>query len=533
MAAGSTQSSRPNVVLILADDMGYSDIGCYGGEIPTPNIDRLAAEGVRLSQFYNTARCSPSRASLLTGLHPHQTGIGILTADDRPVGYAGTLNDRCVTIAEALRANGYATYMSGKWHLTGALEAPDRTWPLGRGFERLFGSGVGGGNYWYPRTLYRDHTPVNPAEIDDFFYTDQISDNAAAFVAEHATTRASDPFFLYVAFTAPHWPLHARPEDIAPHEGRYDAGWDALRESRLARQVELGIFERGFTPSQRDATVPAWEDVPDQQWEARRMEVYAAQVATMDAAIGRILASLESAGCADNTIVMFLSDNGGCAEEMPLGWGNNAMPFARETPDGRPVRRGNTPDIVPGPADTFASYGKSWANLSNTPFREYKHWVHEGGIATPLVVRWPDGGLEPGAIRHSPHQLPDVMATVLDLTGAKYPMRHENVDRLPVEGVSMRDTWLGGAAPTHTLFWEHEGNAACRRGQWKLVRKYPGEWELYDIVVDRAELDDVAACYPDVVAALSSEYAAWADRCGVIPREIIEEYYAKKKAEAR
>ena len=529
MAATSAESNRPNVVLILADDMGFSDIGCYGGEIPTPNIDRLASEGVRHSQFYNTARCSPSRASLLTGLHPHQTGIGILTADDRPVGYAGVLNDRCVTIAEALRAGGYATYMSGKWHLTGALNEPDHTWPLGRGFERLFGSGVGGGSYWYPTTLYRDLTPLNPAEIDGFFYTDQIADNAAAFVTEHAAARANDPFFLYVPFTAPHWPLHARPGDIAPHEGRYDAGWDALRAARRAKQAELGLFEHDFPPSDRDPTVPAWVDVSHSQWEARRMEVYAAQVATMDAGIGRILTALESTGQADNTIVMFLSDNGGCAEEMPLGWGKGGTPFRHETPDGRPVRRGNTPDIVPGPVDTFASYGKAWANVSNTPFREYKHWVHEGGIATPLVVRWRDGGLEPGAIRHTPHQLPDVMATVLDVTGVAYPSRYDGVERLPLEGISMRETWMGGVSPSHTLFWEHEGNAACRRDQWKLVRKYPGDWELYDIAIDRAECHDVAASHPDVVAALADEYSLWAKRCGVIPRHIIHEYYAGRR----
>jgi arylsulfatase len=197
------------------------------------------------------------------------------------------------------------------------------------------------------------------------------------------------------------------------------------------------------------------------------------------------------------------------------------------------VRRGNTPDIIPGPDDTFASYGKSWANLSNTPFREYKHWVHEGGIATPLVVRWPDGGLEPGAITHNPHQLPDVMATVLDVTGAPYPARYEGVERLPLEGVSMRDTWLGGAAQQQPLFWEHEGNAACRRGRWKLVRKYPGDWELYDIDVDRAELHDVAASHPDIVTALAAEYSSWAQRCGVIPRELIEEHYARKRAGAR
>lgn len=515
----------PDVVVVLADDMGYSDLGCYGGEIETPNLDRLARRGVRMSQFYNTARCSPSRASLLTGLHPHQTGIGILTKDERPYGYAGMLNHRCVTIAEVLGASGYATYLSGKWHLTGSRDQPDDAWPTRRGFTHFFGTLDGAGDYWNPTTLTCDETPIADSDLPaDFFYTDAISDAAAAFITDHDQAR---PFFLYVAYTAPHWPLHAREEDVAACRGRYDDGWDRLRVARLRRLTDEGILDPSWRLSERDPAVQAWDEVVERRWEARRMEVYAAQVETMDRGIGRLVAALEATGRLDNTLFLFLSDNGGCAEEQPIGYVDEAEhrpPSLRaRTRDGKRVFRGNTPAAWPGPESTFASYGRGWANLSNTPFREYKHWVHEGGIATPLIVHWP-AGLGPsraGTISHEPHQLPDVMATVLDATGATYPASSPGRDLQPLEGTSMLPSWRGEAAAERTLYWEHEGNAAVRRGRWKLVRKYPGPWELYDMVTDRTELDDVAARRPAVVAELSAAYEAWANRCGVIPREQI------------
>lgn len=522
---------KPNVVVILVDDMGYSDIGCYGGEIPTPNLDRLAAGGVRMSQFYNTARCSPSRASLLTGLHPHQTGIGVLTEDQRPYGYPGTLNDRCVTLAEVLGASGYATYMSGKWHLCGQMDRPHDAWPTRRGFDRFFGTIAGGGNYWNPSTLTRDETPVEDHELEPgFFYTDAIGNAAADFVTTHAGGNdPTPPFFLYVAFTAPHWPLHAPEEEIEAMRGRYDEGWDVLRERRARRLIDLGVLESAWGLSDRDPAVKPWMDAPHQEWERRRMEVYAAQVHRMDAAVGHIVAALETTGQLDDTVVMFLSDNGGCAENLAPGWTdeveNRPIHLPACTRAGRRVFRGNTPTVMPGSEETYASYGTAWANLSNTPFREYKHWVHEGGIATPFIVHWPAGGLEPGSIRHDPHQLPDVMATVLDLTGADHPSDDAEREVLPPEGVSMLRTWLGDgddpAVPGHTLYWEHEGNAAVRRGSWKLVRKFGQGWELYDMTDDRTELHDVAARHPTLVGQLGGAYQAWADRCGVVPRERI------------
>jgi arylsulfatase A-like enzyme len=516
-------SQRPNVIVILADDMGYSDIGCYGGEITTPNLDRLARQGVRMSQFYNTARCSPSRASLLTGLHPHQTGIGILTDDDRPYGYPGTLDRSCPTLAEVLGAAGYSTYMSGKWHLTGEVGEPNDTWPTRRGFEQFFGTIIGASDYYAPATLVRGEEPVTDLP-DNFYYTDAISDAAAAFCAEHGRERPDDPYFLYVAYTAPHWPLHAPPEAVAKYRGRYDDGWDALRPERHRRLLAEGILDKSWPMSERDPQVPAWDDVEEQEWHARRMEVYAAQVELMDAGIGRILDALEATGKADDTVIMFLSDNGGCAEDLLPSWvdelDHSPLYLQPRTRAGRRVRRGNEPtgwdDAVPGGQEVFASYGRPWANLSNTPFREYKHWVHEGGIATPLVACWP-AGLEPSQITHVPHQLTDIMATVLEITGVEHPSA-DGIAPAP-EGSSMLDAWRGGEGPGHTLYFEHEGNAAIRRGRWKLVRKYPGDWELYDLAADRTELDDRAAAEPAVVAELSAAYDEWASRCGVLPRE--------------
>lgn len=522
-------SQAPNVLLVLNDDMGFSDLGCYGGEVRTPHLDRLAAGGVRLSQFYNTARCSPSRASLLTGLHPHQTGIGILTEDDSPDGYPGNLNRRCVTIAEVLRSAGYATGLSGKWHLAHDWTTPTDAWPLQRGFERFYGTLAGAGSYYHPTTLTRgDENAEHEALAPDFYYTDAISDDAARVLADHARDRPGRPFFHYVAYTAPHWPLHAREEDIAAHQGRFDAGWDRLREERMARLIELGILAPSWRLSERDPTQPAWADAEHKEWQCRRMETYAAQIDRMDRGIGRILRTLEQTGQLENTLIIFLSDNGGCAEQVEADWETwmeEGLIARRRTRDGHAVRFGNDPHIVPGAEDTYSSYGRAWANLSNAPFREYKHWVHEGGIATPLIVHWPTGLPAGGAIRHQPHQLPDIMATILDATGLAYPDTYEGRPILPLEGRSLLPTLRGEPVAARPLFWEHEGNAAVRLGRWKLVRKYPGPWELHDMEADRTELHDLAARYPERVAAMVDDYAAWAARCGVIPRERILALY--------
>lgn len=518
-------SKKPNILLILNDDMGYSDIGCYGGEIDTPHLNKLAANGLRFSQFYNTARCSPSRASLLTGLHPHQTGIGILTYDSGPEGYAGNLNQRCATIAEALKPAGYRNYLSGKWHVSNSLTEPTDSWPMQRGFDDFFGTIIGAGSFYDPNTLTRrNDNAEHEARAAGFFYTDAISDQAAQFVREHASEHSDKPFFQYVAYTAPHWPLHAHPQDIAKYKGRFDAGWDTLREQRLERLVASGILDAQWKLTERDPTQPAWSETEHQAWLANCMEVYAAQIDRMDQGIGRILATLEETGQLDNTLVIFLSDNGACAEDIPENVTidelvNKLMIARSHTRDGREVRFGNDPSIAPGPEDTYQSYGRAWANLSNAPFRLYKHWTHEGGISTPLIFHWPAGIAQRGEIRHTPGYLPDIMATVLDVTGTAYPQHLDGRDILPLEGQSLKQAFDADPASRSPMFWEHEGNGAMRDGQWKLVREYPRDWELYDMVADRTETSNVAAQYPERVTAMAVAYEAWAARCGVLPRD--------------
>jgi len=518
---------KPNVVLILNDDMGYSDIGCYGGEVDTPNLDRLAARGLRFSQFYNTARCSPSRASMLTGLHPHQTGVGILTYDSGPEGYAGNLNQRCVTIPQALKTNGYTTYMSGKWHVASNLTEPTDTWPLQRGFDHFFGTIIGAGSFYDPNTLTRGNDNAeHEARAEGFFYTDAISDQAVAYIEQHQSESPERPFFTYVAYTAPHWPLHAHDADIAKYRGRFDKGWDALREERLNRLVESGLLSEVWKLTDRDPTQPPWSDAEQKAWLLRCMEVYAAQIDRMDQGIGRIVAALEKCGQLDNTVIIFLADNGACAEDIPEGVTvdelvNKLMIARAKTRSGEPVHFGNDPARMPGPENTYQSYGTAWANLSNTPFRLYKHWIHEGGISTPLIVHWPKGIAEAGGIRHAPGYLPDIMATILDLTGTAYPASFEGRPIEALEGRSLVPVLARDGLQRPPMFWEHEGNAAVRIDRWKLVKRYPQPWELYDMEADRTELHNLAAAHPERVADMARQYDAWATRCGVIPREKI------------
>jgi arylsulfatase len=532
-------ANKPNVLLILADDMGFSDIGCYGSEIETPNIDRLAAAGVRFSQFYNTARCSPSRASLLTGLHPHQTGIGILTKDDRPHGYPGSLNDRCVTVAEILSAAGYATALVGKWHLASNIRQANDAWPTRRGFDHFYGTLAGSCSYFQPASLTRGEHNIEAEATgqQNYYYTDAISQEACTFVREKV--QLNQPFFMYVAYTAPHWPLQASEQDIAKYRGRYDEGWDVLRERRMQRLSESGLLANAVQSCERDPEEPAWEHAENKAWEARRMEVYAAQVHKMDQGIGNILDTLEETGEFENTLVFFMSDNGACAEVLPLD--GSAEAFKKRRPDldrlkprnGRDLQVGNEAAIIPGPEDTYASYGRAWANLSNTPFRLYKRWTHEGGIATPLIVHWPAGELNNGTIVRAPFQLTDILPTILEVTQVPFPEHNSNRDIPDCEGCSVLSVLRGGQPTDHTLFWEHTGNAAIRRGRWKLVREYPSAWELYDMDTDRAEKTDLAAFNLELVRELVAQWEAWASRVGVVPWEkVLAGYLAEGKNEA-
>ncbi len=526
--AGSRQ--RQNIVLIMADDMGYSDIGCYGGEIHTPNLDALAAGGVRFTQFYNTARCCPTRASLMTGLYPHQAGVGHMMEDKGYESYQGDLNNRCVTIAEVMKLAGYSTYMAGKWHVTRyrGPDGPKHNWPCQRGFDRFFGTIHGAGSFYDPCSLTRDNTQIPPG--DDFYYTNAISDNAVNYIREHKT---DNPFFMYVAYTATHWPMHALPQDIAKYKGRYDDGWDALRAERHKRMIEMGIVDKKWKLTLRDKDVLPWTKAKDKEWFARRMEVYAAMLDCMDQGIGRIVEQLKQSGKFENTLIFFLADNGGCAEEygsqgpikpdpsMPVVlklMDRNALQpdmQPKVTRDGKPVRTGR--GVMPGPADTYIAYGKPWANASNTPFRLYKHWVHEGGISTSLIAYWPARITARNELRRQPGHLIDIMATCVDVAGAEYPSEYKGNKITPMEGKSLAPAFDNKPIQREAIYWEHEGNRAVRQGKWKIVSRYPDRWELYDMEADRTELTNLADKYPEKVEQLKALYELWAARCGVQP----------------
>ena len=509
----AAQRRRPNIVLIMADDMGFSDIGCYGGEIRTPNIDGLAKGGVRFTHFYNTARCCPTRASLLTGLYAHQTGVGHMVDNPRPFpGYTGILNRNCVTIGEALKPAGYRTMMSGKWHVTPVTDSKDN-WPRQRGFDRYYGIIHGAADYFNPVTLTNENETAGPVG-KDYYFTDAISDHAAAGIRDAASRKT--PFFQYVAYTSPHWPLHALQPDIDRYRGRYKHGWDALRAERHARMIRMGIVDKHWTLTPRDPRVPSWTEATDKDWQQRRMEVYAAQVDRMDQGIGRILAALRETGQERNTLILFLADNGGCAEELGPKAGGLHVP--KLTRDGRAVTPGNDPRLMPGGEATYQSYGIPWANASNTPFRLYKHWVHEGGISSPLVASWPSANLREGTLTHQPGHLIDLMATCLDVAGAKYPEQFEGKPITPLEGRSLQPAFQGRSVDrTAPLFWEHEGNRAINDGRWKLVSRHEGSWELYDLQADRTEMNDLSAKHPDRAESLRIAWEKWAARAHVEP----------------
>ena len=543
LLTADANAEKPNIIIILSDDMGYSDIGCYGGEIQTPVLDELASNGLRFTQFYNTGRCCPTRAALLTGLYPHQTGIGHMVNDRGVDGYRGVLNRSCITIAEALHPAGYATYCIGKWHVTKNTfpksDAEKHNWPLQRGFDRYYGIINGASSLWDPNSLTRDNQPITikndpeyqPAEA--YHFTDAISDNAVKFIKEHNDEK---PFFMYVAYTAAHWPMHARPRDIAKYDGKYDQGYDSIRKSRLEKMKKLGVVA---DDAEMSALVGKWDNVEDQEWESACMEVYAAMVDQMDQGIGRIVQTLESKGELDNTLIMFMQDNGGCAEaggrkekgprvtrankptlspipDDVLHYQDSAP---NQTRDGYPVRRGHA---MPGPADTYIGYGRNWANVSNTPFREYKHFVHEGGISTPFVVHWPNGIKANNGIRLEPSHLIDLMATCIDVAGAEYPNQFKNNAITPLEGKSLLPVFAGQPLDRESIFFEHEGNRALRMGDWKIVAKgrhgqNDVKWELYNVEKDRSELHDLALMQPDRLEQMKKLWTSKAGDVQAIP----------------
>ncbi|MFM1803080.1 MAG: hypothetical protein RJA81_2432 [Planctomycetota bacterium] len=548
---------RPNIIVILSDDMGFSDLGCYGGEIQTPNLDSLAANGLRFTQFYNTARCCPTRASLLTGLYPHQAGVGHMLEDKGKPGYTTGLNRNCQTIAEVLKPAGYGTYAVGKWHVTNQTKAdgPKDNWPVNRGFQKFYGTIHGAGSFYDPSSLVRDDTMISPYADPEYqpktyYYTDAISDHAIRFISDHSTNSPEKPFFLYVAYTAAHWPMHALPEDIAKYQGKYDSGYAPIREARLAKAKKLGIVspDQAMTPGNVD-----WNSIENKDWEAAGMEVYAAMVDRMDQGIGRIMGQLKASNQFENTLIFFMQDNGGCAENMGRK-GNEKHPdivrperpsfavmkpeeFAAggsvpsQTRDGFPVRMGQ--NAYPGTADTYVAYGPGWANVSNTPFREFKHWVHEGGISTPLIAHWPSGITARGELRHEPGHLIDIAATCVDLAGANYPeiVNNQPITKLP--GKSLVPVFENRPLDRDAIYWEHEGNRAIRIGNLKLVAKGPGsDWELYDISKDRAEMHDMASQLPEKVREMKNKWETWAKSSQVLPWIWNVPYGSQNRSEA-
>jgi arylsulfatase A-like enzyme len=514
-------AARPNIVLILADDLGYSDISAFGSEIATPNIDRLAANGVALTQFYNQARCCPTRATLMTGRYPHQVGIGLMIDDyaaaarkaaNSPA-YQDHLSTNSPTMAELLRAAGYRTMMCGKWHLG---KRPEE-WPAHRGFDRSFVQINGAMNYFGgdsgdgPREpMALDDKPFTPPH-DGFYSTDAFTDHAIEFLDEARKVTSDKPFFLYLPYNASHWPLQAPEADIEKYRGKYDAGWQATREERLKRMIQLGIVppDQKMAPMDRGQNKP-WDQLTGgqrKQW-ARRMEVYAAQTEHLDRQIGRLLNELKRLGVETNTLVIFLSDNGGAAEDPNRG--DRSVPI--------------------GDRDSYRGYARPWATVSNTPWRRHKVTAYEGGISTPLIARWPAGIPAPkdGTLVREPGHVIDLLPTFLELANANYPTN----GLVKPEGQSILAMLQGGhGVADRTYFWEHEGNRAVRKGKWKLVALGGSKsaWELYDMETDRLESHDLVSEDPEIVNQLSAAYNQWAARCGVID---YSEILARRKAEA-
>ncbi|MEI7733137.1 MAG: arylsulfatase [Verrucomicrobiota bacterium] len=508
--------AKPNIVLILADDLGWSDLSCYGGEIQTPNLDTLAAGGLRFTQFYNGARCCPSRASIMTGLYPHAAGFPEMS---------GSLPANCVTIPELLRSAGYRTFMSGKWHL-------GQPGPIKRGFDEYFGMLGGYGSFWNSK-LYTRLPPGRPAREyaeGTFYATDAITDFALEFIASARQT-ADKPFFLYLAYNAPHFPLHAPKAEIAKYAQLYEQGWDKIREVRYARQKQLGLLDerwplspRSTVPPNRVATAHQWANRQNPEWHslpadrrtdlARRMAVFAGAVDRMDQNIGRLVTDLKQHRELDNTLIFFLSDNGACAEWDPFGFDvtNQVQQVNLGTTSGLNLLHQGAELESMGAPGSYFSYGSGWANACNTPFRLYKHYSHEGGIATPLIIHWPAGMQRPGELDRRPGHIVDLLPTCAEVAGTAYPASINGVAIQPAEGRSLCAALRGEPDAERPLFFEHEGNRAVRAGKWKLVSLAGQPWELYDMEADRVELQDRAAQEPARVKELAALWDAWAKR---------------------
>ena len=554
------EDKRPNILVILADDLGYSDLGCYGGEIETPNLDALAENGMRFNSFYNTSRSCPTRASLLTGLYQHQAGIGRMTFNDHLRGYEGTLSHNAVTIAEVLGEAGYNTGMIGKWHIAETPlkeRAEQRKWlahqvyypeftdkknyPTHRGFQDFYGTIYGVVDYFDPFSLVNGEEPVKEVP-DDYYITQALSDSAVNYINRYA--ESDKPFFMYLSYTAPHWPLHALPEDIAKYEDTYKVGWEAIRNKRYERMKELGIFPGQDDYLSERQFKDKWEDNPTQEWDARAMAVHAAMVDRMDQGIGQVIEALRETGQLNNTLIIFMSDNG-CSNEDAQHYapGENDRPDM--TRDGKQIVYPRKKKVLPGPQTTYASIGAKWANVANTPFRFWKARQYEGGICTPMIAHWPKGIAKKfrGEMNASKGHVMDIMATCVDLANATYPEKYNGNDIIPMEGKSLVPIFAEGTRDGHEYIgFEHFNERAfLSQDGWKIVG--PGKkaaWELYNLNEDRTEMHNLAAQYPEKVAEMAKAYEEWAERCFVVPypgqqedeRRAAEEKAAKEQEAA-
>jgi arylsulfatase A-like enzyme len=481
---------KPNILLIMADDMGYSDLGCFGGEIRTPNLDSLANGGVRFTNFYSENMCWVSRASMLTGVY-HRTSLK-----------NGTLHPNCITLPEVLKQNGYATGMMGKWHLAGKFtqnNGRDAVYPDQRGFDYFYGILGGASSFFSPEGLKRNRTSIDHEFMDDedYYFTNAIGKEAISFLKQSPKEK---PFLLYLPFTAAHWPLHAPENEIEKYRGKFSAGWDELRKKRLKRMKELGVIDQSVQLSPRHSKVSAWKNETHRAWQERRMEVYAAQVTIMDRVIGEVIEHLRKSGQLANTLTFFTIDNGGCHVEYPPDRKGDYLP--EKTRDGRPMKPGNLTHIMPGPEITYQSYGYGWANLSNTPYRLFKQYDHEGGIHTPMIAHWPKKIKTKGSTNQTLSHLVDLVPTIIEATGITPPETSAGKKRIAWDGRSILPALFGKKqADPAVLFFHHARGKAIRTGNWKLVlnkdQKKRAKWELYDLSMDPNELNDLAERNPE------------------------------------
>ena len=495
----------------MVDDMGYSDLGNYGSEIKTPNLDKLASEGLRLREFYNNSICAPTRGSLLTGQYQHKAGMGFFDVNLGLPAYQGYLNKESLTLGEVFRSGGYSTLLSGKWHVGSEDQSQ---WPNQRGFDKFYGILKGASNYFdtkplpfgktpYPVKLIRNNEELHPKD-DSYYFTDEIGNNAVTFLDEQ--NKENKPFFLYLAFTAPHWPLQAKPVDIAKYRGKFDEGWDVLREKRIEKLKANGILPANQTVAPRDPEVPEWSKLSydeKQFWKAK-MEVYAAMVDNMDQNVGKVLNELKALKKDKNTLIIFISDNGAQGG------------FNTYNPLGRNFVRNEGPI---GTSGSFDYQEQNWAYLSNTPLQQYKNNMHEGGFSSPFIA-WYPSKIKAGRIDKGTGHIIDLAPTFYELAGITYPAAYNGVNSNPLAGKSLLPVLFDNVSEVNRgapLFWERAGNRAVRDGKWKLVSTYPAyQWELYDLETDRGETNNIAQQNPGIVNDLSAKYFDWADKTGVV-----------------